>query len=246
MTGQVHVLEDAAAVAAEVAARLLARLADLTQHGEAPVHVVLTGGTVADAVHRETARRLEAGAGVAWDRVHLWFGDERFVAEDSDDRNALQARRALTGRLEELGVTVHEVAGTGSASSPEEAAALYADELAAHGVDVFDLLMLGIGPDGHVASLFPGNPALDASGSTAGVHDSPKPPPLRVTLTFERLNRTRETWFMATGGGKADAVAAALHGVGHPLPVQRVGLTGDVEWFLDAEAAPLREEQGGH
>lgn len=246
MTRQVHVLADAEAVAAEVAARLLARLAALTEDGEGPVHVVLTGGTVADLAHRETARRLDTAARVDWARIHLWFGDERFVAEDSDDRNALQARRALTGRLEDLAVTVHEVPGADAAATPEEAARLYAEELATQAVEEFDLLMLGIGPDGHVASLFPEHPALDATGSTAGVHDSPKPPPMRVTLTFERLNRTRETWFMATGAGKAEAVAAALEGVGHPLPVQRVGLTGDVEWFLDAEAAPRHEERDGH
>ncbi len=115
----------------------------------------------------------------------MWFGDERFVAPDSPDRNAGQARAAF---LNAVGATqVHEMPSTASAATLEEGAATYGDLLREHGSGAFDVLMLGIGPDGHVASLFPGHPALDVDDTVAvGVSDSPKPPPARISLTSRR------------------------------------------------------------
>ena len=139
----------------------------------------------------------------------MWFGDERFVAPDSPDRNAGQARAAF---LDAVGATqVHEMPSTASAATLEEGAATYGDLLREHGSGAFDVLMLGIGPDGHVASLFPGHPALDVDDTVAvGVSDSPKPPPARISLTFGALNRSTSVWFLASGEGKAEAVARAL------------------------------------
>ena len=178
----VEVHEDAAALATSVAGELLTRIADAQTSGHVP-HIVLTGGTIADAVHHEIAR-LSPGSDVDWSRVDLWWGDERFVGPDDQDRNAGQARRAF---LDAVGVDqahVHEMASTATASSAAEGAAAYAAELAAHGTDGFEVVMLGVGPDGHVASLFPDRPELDSTDPVVAVADSPKPPPERISLTL--------------------------------------------------------------
>ncbi|WP_137291959.1 6-phosphogluconolactonase [Nocardioides dongxiaopingii] len=231
------------ALATAVAGELLTRLADLQAAGQVP-QIGLTGGTIAEAIHREVAR-LSPASGVDWGTVVVWFGDERFVAPDSPDRNAGQARAAF---LDAVGATqVHEMASTATASSVEEGAAAYADLVRAHGAGGFDVLMLGIGPDGHVASLFPGHPAAATTDAVAvGVHDSPKPPPDRISLTFECLNRADTVWFLAAGDGKADAVARALAPEGSVTETPARGVTGrdpasgtatEITWWLDTAAA---------
>ncbi len=210
---RVEVHADAGELATSVAGELLRVLAGAQAAGRIP-HVVLTGGSIADAIHREVAR-LSAASGVDWGSVELWWGDERFVARDSADRNAVQAREAF---LDAVGVAehrVHEVAATGEAADVEAAAAAYADELAAHGPDEFDVLMLGVGPDGHIASLFPDRPELaEVDRPTVPVTDSPKPPPERVSLTYPTLARSRATWLLVSGEPKAEAVARALSPAG--------------------------------
>lgn len=233
----VEVHDDAAALANSVAGELLSRLADAQTSGRVP-QVVLTGGTIADAVHHEIAR-LSAASDVDWSRVGIWWGDERFVGPDDQDRNAGQARRAF---LDTVGVDpaqVHEMASTATASSSAQGAAAYAEELAAHGAEGFEVLMLGVGPDGHVASLFPGRPELSATEPVVAVTDSPKPPPERISLTLPTLNRARAVWLLASGEAKAEAVARALGaGAGeNPLPAAAVGGRDETVWFLDRDAA---------
>ncbi len=118
------------------------------------------------------------------------------------------------------------------------AAAAYSDELRDKGSGEFEVVMLGIGPDGHVASLFPGSAALDADLITVAVTDSPKPPPERLTLTLGALNRARAVWFVASGQEKAEAVARAL-GDADPHDVPAAGVSGreHTVWFLDRAAA---------
>ncbi len=109
------------------------------------------------------------------------------------------------------------------------------------GSGAFDLVMLGMGPDGHVASLFPGHPQLDVTDRIAvPVTDSPKPPPERISLTFPALNRTHEVWFLVSGDGKADAVARALapEGSVHATPARGITVE-ETTWFLDTPAASL-------
>lgn len=207
MSFSLTVADHAAGLAEMVAADLLAVLAAAQADGREP-QIGLTGGSVADVVHREIARQTP-GSGVEWSRVRVWFGDERFVAPDSEDRNALQARRSL---LDPVGATlVHEMPSTESAPDVEAAAASYSQTLRRYRAGELDVLMLGLGPDGHVASLFPGFPQLDVTDRVAvGVTGSPKPPPERISLTFPALNRSRRVWFLVSGEGKAPAVAAAL------------------------------------
>ena len=234
---RVVVHEDAQTLAGDAASLLLDRLETAQGRGEVP-NVGLTGGTIADALHREVARRA-VDSSVDWSRVEFWWGDERFVEAGSPDRNARQAREAF---LDALGVDparVHEVPGSDAVATAEDAAAAYSQDMRTQGAGFFEVLMLGVGPDGHIASLFPGHPALDITDHIAvAVHDSPKPPPDRVSLTFEAMDRARAVWFLVSGEGKADAVAAALAG-GDRREIPARGVVGQDEtlWLIDEAAA---------
>ena len=241
MTGpgpDVVVLPDADALARHVAERLLRTLAQVQVEGRVPA-VALTGGTIADKVHAAVAELADASP-VDWSRVDVWWGDERFVAAGDPERNALQARRAMIDRLPLDPARVHEVPASDSGvGDVEAAAAAYSDELREHGRGRFDVVMLGVGPDGHVASLFPGSAQLDVDDQVAvAVHDSPKPPPQRVSLTYGALNRTSEVWFLVSGEGKAEAVARALGGADrHEIPATGVRGEDVTAWLLDEDAA---------
>jgi 6-phosphogluconolactonase len=238
----IEVHDGPARLATSVAGELLRRLADAQARGEVP-HVGLTGGTIAHAIHEEIGRRGR-DSDVDWSRVVFWWGDERYVAADSDERNARLARTAF---LDAVGVDpakVHEAPATDSDLSLEDAAASYGRELREHGSGAFEVLMLGIGPDGHVASLFPGHAALGVSDAvTVAVPDSPKPPSERISLTFGALNRSRAIWIVASGGEKAEAVARALAPEGSVEETPARGITGLpdgstlVTWFLDHASA---------
>lgn len=242
----IEVHGDAACLATAVAGELLRRLAGAQARGEVP-QVGLTGGSIAQRIHEELGRR-GGDSEVDWSRVGIWWGDERYVASGSDERNARQARASFLDAVGADPANVHEAPATDSGGSLEEAAASYGQELREHGSGPFEVVMLGIGPDGHVASLFPGHPALgiDAADAVA-VHDSPKPPPDRISLTFGALNRSRAIWFVATGEEKAEAVARALAADGSVEQTPARGITGlpatddqpatTVTWFLDPPAA---------
>lgn len=233
----VEVLPDAGGVAAAVATRLLERLEEAQAAGREP-HIMLTGGTIADEIHREVAR-LATDASVDWTRVSIWWGDERFVEPDSPDRNAGQARAAMLGALPIPAANIHEMPSTVDAADVDSAAERHAEELAAHGPDRFEVVMLGIGPDGHVASLFPGFPQVEEVERTVvGVTGSPKPPPLRVSFTRPVLDNGRALWFVASGDGKAEAIATALSpSTRADVPAGRVTGRDETTWFLDEAAA---------
>lgn len=235
---RIEVHEDQDTLATAIAGELLTRLSDLQQAGTEP-QIALTGGTIADVVHRELAR-LSPASEVDWSRVVIWWGDERFVEPSSSDRNEQQAREAFLSSIGVDPAKVHPMPSSADFGSLEEAAAAYADTLRAEGSGAFDVLMLGVGPDGHVASLFPGHPQLDAADAIAvAVTDAPKPPPERISLTFSALNRSRSVWFLVSGSGKAGAVASALaEGTDvHAIPAAGVRGTEETIWFLDREAA---------
>ncbi len=241
MRGTVSVLRhpDRQALAHAVAARLVTRLVDLQHDGRVP-SVALTGGSVANEVYAALADSPAARA-VDWSRVELWWGDERFVAGDDADRNDGQARTALLDKLPLDPRRVHPMpAADGPLRDLDDAAAAYARQLRESPAGDFDLVLLGVGPDGHVASLFPGFPQLHVEGEVAvAVHDSPKPPPDRVSLTFPALERTGELWFVAAGEEKADAVRRALDPDTDPdtVPAARPRGRERTLWLLDDEAA---------
>ncbi|MFA6574074.1 MAG: 6-phosphogluconolactonase [Nocardioides sp.] len=232
----VEVHPDAAALATAVAGELLTRLADAQAAGHQP-QIALTGGSISEALHRELAR-LSPGTEVDWTRVVVWWGDDRFVPADDPDRNAGQARRAF---LDAVGATqVHEMPSSDDVADVEAAARAFEEQVHEHGSGEFEVVMLGIGPDGHVASLFPGHPQLAVDDRiVVGVTDSPKPPPQRISFTFGALNRARSLWVIASGEGKAEAVAAALADTGSvtDTPARGVHGTADTTYFLDRAAA---------
>jgi 6-phosphogluconolactonase len=235
---RVEVHETPEALATAVAGALLARLVDAQSAGHEP-QIALTGGTIADAVHRELAR-LSASSEVDWSRVVVWWGDERFVAPDSPDRNAGQARTAFLSAVGVDPAKIHEMPSTADAADVDEGAAAYSDAVRAHGSGEFDVMMLGVGPDGHIASLFPGFPQLDVDDRIAvGVTGSPKPPPERISLTFDALNRSKSVWFLVSSEDKASAVARALAEGTEVHDCPAAGVTGSEEtiWFLDRAAA---------
>jgi 6-phosphogluconolactonase len=229
--------DDADVLVGDIASALLDRLEAAQARGEVP-QVGLTGGTIAEELHRELARRAVDSA-VDWSRVVFWWGDERFVPADSPDRNARQARESLLDHVPVDPANVHEVPASDQVATAEDAAAAYGEAMRQHGAGFFEVLMLGIGPDGHCASLFPGHPALEARDAIAvAVHDSPKPPPDRVSLTFEAMERCRAVWFIASGEGKAEAVARALADDGSVAETPARGVRGDeTVWWLDEAAA---------
>ncbi|WP_232848019.1 6-phosphogluconolactonase [Occultella kanbiaonis] len=236
----VHPSADALAEA--TAARLLLAILD-AQSVRHPVHVALTGGTVGIRL-LERARQTPLADAVDWTGVHLWWGDERFVPRADPERNEGLARAALIDHLPIPAQNVHPMAATEDVATAEEGATAYAAELAAFGGTdgplVFDVILLGMGPDAHVASLFPGHPALRATGTTAvAVHDSPKPPPDRISLTFEALESARQVWLVVAGAEKSGAVRRALGGATDAQETPSAVVAGrDVTlWLLDTEAA---------
>src|SRR6476660_2725083 len=172
------------ALAAAVAGRLVVRLAAVQAAGRTPA-VCLTGGTIAEKIHEAVVVATAGHEDVDWSNVDFWWGDERYVPAADEGRNAKQAQEVMLDPLDVDERRVHEMpASDGPHDSLEDAAKAYGDEVRRHGSGQFDVLMLGVGPDGHVASLFPGYPQLDAGDTLAiPVTDSPWPPPDRISLT---------------------------------------------------------------
>ncbi|MEH1129323.1 6-phosphogluconolactonase [Micromonospora sp. CPCC 206061] len=231
-------------LAQAVAARLIVKLID-AQAERGSACVVLTGGRVAAAVYRAVGD-LPASDAVDWSRVDVWWGDERFLPGGDPDRNETQARAALLDALPLDPARVHPMPPSDGpdGADPEAAAARYADELATAAkpghatLPHFDVLMLGVGEDGHVASVFPEHPVAYETRPVSAVRGSPKPPPIRTTLTIPTINTAEEVWLVAAGTDKAKAVGMAMAG-GGPVQVPASGVQG-VErtlWLLDRAAA---------
>src|SRR5690606_9973812 len=225
------VYPDPAAVATATAARLLTTVID-TLAVRDQAHIVLTGGTVGIATLAAAAESNLRDL-VNWTDVHVWWGDERFVPSGHPDRNEGQAQAALLSSLPLPEENIHRMGSSDAFDQTSDAAAAYADELGRFGTGCpeFDVLLLGLGPDGHVASLFPDHSGLDDADSWAlAVHDSPKPPPTRVSLGTRAIARAREVWVVAAGVEKAEAVASCLH---EPLlPGGRVRGTERTLWLI--------------
>ncbi|KLO32740.1 6-phosphogluconolactonase [Mycobacterium haemophilum] len=222
------------------------RLADTIQSAVAAREralIVLTGGGSGIGLLRDLAIR---GRQIDWSRVHLFWGDERYVPEDDDERNEKQARVALLDHIAIPPNQVHPMpAGGGEFGDDLEAAALAYEQLlaanAAPGDPTpnFDVHLLGMGPEGHINSLFPDTAAVrETSRMVVGVGDSPKPPPERITLTLPAIQRSREVWLLVSGAAKADAVAAAIGGA-PPASIPAAGAVGleTTLWLLDEQAA---------
>ncbi|MEP7024283.1 MAG: 6-phosphogluconolactonase [Actinomycetota bacterium] len=244
--GQVIIHHDADQLAKAVAARLVTRLVDVSA-ARGHASLVLTGGGIGTRVLAELAAAPARDA-VDWRHTDIWWGDERFLPTGHPDRNETGARAALLDHVDIDPSRVHAMPGPDGpdGNDPEAAAGRYASWLRDasapedHGQSPsFDILMLGIGPEGHVASLFPGLPAVyEEERAVVAVHGSPKPPPTRLTLTFPAIQAAREVWVLASGDDKASAVRLALSTAGQ-VQVPAAGARGRQQtlFLLDRAAA---------
>ncbi len=240
MSTDVVVHADRERLAQAVAARFLVRLLD-AQAARGEATVVLTGGTIAAAVYWAVAASPARHA-VDWSRVSFWWGDERFLPTGHPDRNETQAREALGDLFAQARVYPMPASDGPDGDDPEAAAARYAEQLRAaeHPARLphFDLLLLGVGEDGHVASVFPVQPAAYETRAVCAVRGAPKPPPTRITLTLPTINTAEQVWLIASGAQKAGAVELALAGGGW-VQVPAAGVRGvdRTLWLLDRAAA---------
>jgi 6-phosphogluconolactonase len=228
---------DADAVAEATARRLITRIAEIqAEDPDRLVQLALTGGRIATSAYQRLAAD-GPDSGVDWTHVKLWWGDERFVPADSEDRNDRAALAALLPALPLTDANLNPMPADDGQIGLDEAAAAYGAEL---GDTVFDICLLGVGPDGHVASVFPDHPSfeisLDAVQPVIPVRDAPKPPPLRISVTHPVINRSIEVWFTVSGAEKADAVGWAVTG-SKPVPAGRAGGRERTVWLLDRAAA---------
>jgi 6-phosphogluconolactonase len=202
------------------------------------VHIVLTGGTVGIAL----LSALDLNGSLDWTRIHLWWGDERFVPQGDPQRNEGQAAPGLLDRVGIPQKNIHRMPASDTGMSVVEAATAYSNDLSEFFGDNtprFDITFLGVGPDAHVASLFPGREAITVTGTNVvAVNDSPKPPAERISLTLEALNSSDRIWIVAAGADKADAVYSAFTQTDKNLsPVSAVDGVHETVFFTDEAAA---------
>lgn len=239
---RVVVSADPAALAQSVAARFLNRVAKRADEGRT-VHVSLTGGSMGGAVLAAAAARSRVRE-IDWSLVHFWWSDERFVPRGHADRNETQSRAALLDALDIPAENIHAIAASDQGLDLDEAATAYARELARFAADgqawpSFDVTFLGVGPDAHIASLFPDRPEILVVDEAAlPVRDSPKPPPERVTLTRPVINSSKRVWLVMSGADKAAALGLALAGASY-ASVPAAGAKGRrrTVFFVDLAAA---------
>lgn len=222
-------------LAASAAARFIALLQDAQAAGRIPA-VALTGGGTGIAVLEQVAKSPLRDL-VNWSRVEIHWGDERFVPADDPERNGKQAWDALLSKVGVDPARVHEMAASdGEFGDDVDAAA------AAYSVpEELDLVLIGVGGEGHVLSVFPDSPAVAATDDgprVIAVRDCPKPPPTRISLTLPYIRRADEVWALVAGDAKAQALARAAHGE----PVSAVPVAGAIGrqrtvWLLDTAAA---------
>lgn len=215
-------------LAEEVTSQVLFTIeAGLLEKGE--FHLVLTGGTLGVQISEYLLAAFN-GAPEMYSGLHIYWSDERFVSADSDERNAAP----LHGTVTNTNIRVHESLAPDSPATIEDAVADYTKLL--DGVTI-DLNILGLGPDGHVASLFPGVADLDDQRSIFAITDSPKPPASRISFTMKMINQAIEVWIVAAGASKAEAVAKIVEGdlsipASYVSAVQRTRLIVDQASFL--------------
>lgn len=242
MSTTVERFPDSDALAAAAGERLIGVI-DAAVAARGRALIVLTGGGNGNRLLGYLGTH---GQRIDWAKVHLFWGDERYVPEDDDDRNDKQAREALLDHVDIPARNVHTMpASDGEFGNDLPAAALAYEQLLAANAESgkaapdFDVHLLGVGPEGHINSMFPDSAAVrENSRLVVSVDDSPKPPPQRITLTLPAIRRSHQVWLMVSGSEKADVVAAAIGGA-DPVSVPAAGAVGREKtiWFLDTEAA---------
>jgi 6-phosphogluconolactonase len=213
---RVIVLEDAEALQQDAAERFISKMVQVIGEFE-EANVILTGGSIGIGVLAAINASPNRDR-VQWDRVTFWWGDERWLPRDDDERNEKQAREALLDHIPVDPARVHPFAASDDGLTLDEAADQYAAELSAAApphlpLPPFDFAFLGVGPDGHIASIFPNTPAVrERERTVLAVRNSPKPPPERLTLTLPVINSSARIVVVLAGADKASAVGLALAG----------------------------------
>ncbi|MBM7775273.1 6-phosphogluconolactonase [Actinokineospora baliensis] len=233
---RIVVYTDPPLLASATAARLVTAITDL-QTSQPSVAIALTGGRTGTAV-LEHLRVNTAATAIDWSTVDVYWGDERFLPTKHRDRNETQARAALLDHVPIPKSRIHPIAPSDGpyGDDPELAAAAYAKELT--GVTL-DILLAGVGEEGHTLSIFPDSPAVHETEATVvAVRDCPKPPPTRISLTLPAAREARQVWLMTTGATKAEAVTTALSGASEvDLPAAGARGSDLTLWLLDKAAA---------
>ena len=241
---EVIVHPDPESLAASVAARLITEIID-AQAARGSAGVVLTGGGMGQR-SQEAVASNPASRAVDWRLVDFYWGDERFLPTGDPDRNETQAQAALLDRVSVDPARVHAMPASDGAWGNDVAAAAagHAAELAAvaetqgRSTPLFDVLMLGVGPDAHVASLFPGHAETRITNElVVPVRQSPKPPPTRISFTFPLICSSTEVWLVAAGAEKADALAEALAETANPTTHPASGAVGEKRTLALVDAA---------
>lgn len=239
---RVIVHPDKAALAAAVAARFITKVVDLIDEFD-EASVVLTGGTMGIAV-LDSINSNPARDSIDWSRVNVWWGDERWLPAGDPERNETQARGALLDHVALDPARVHPFAASDAGVELDDAAAAYAAEIERHSpanssMPHFDITFLGMGPDGHIASLFPERGGIrEREKSTISVRNSPKPPPERLSLTLPVINSSARVWLVVAGADKASALGLTLAGASmNEVPAAGVEGRRKTLFFVDAEAA---------
>ena len=229
---------------AEAAARDFVKKARKAIEENGSFAVALAGGSTPEATYKILASEYGESTDLDWSRVHVFFGDERTVPPDHEDSNYRMARETL---LDHVSVgSVHRMRGE---LPPEEEAVSYEEELRGffgEGTPRFDLVMLGIGGDGHTASLFPETAALEVTNRLAVTNPVPKLETTRITLTIPVINAARTVTFLVAGEDKAEALQEILEGSADSkvYPAKLVRPDGDLTWMVDAAAARWLESRG--
>jgi 6-phosphogluconolactonase len=239
---RVLVHPDKEALAGSVAARFITKIIDVLEDQE-QAHVSLTGGRMGSAV-LEAIGSSPARDSVDWSRIHFWWSDERYLPHGDAERNDTQSRAALLDGLKLDAAQIHSLPAPGEQPDIEAAALAYEAELAAAGADGsrhprFDVMFLGVGPDGHVASLFPDHALVHEKDRVVVAETaSPKPPPERLTFTLPVINSADRVWLVLAGADKAGALGLALAGASvNDVPAAGVEGRKRTVFFVDQDAA---------
>jgi len=236
---EVKIYQDLESVAQHAAEEFIDKLELLSSSGKA-FNVMLTGGTVGIKMLERVSEHPKLHS-LSLNHLNFWWGDERFVPHQHPDRNALQARVALIDSLDLKAEQIHEFPAADSGLNLAQAA----EDFAVHYSDLspsFDLVLLGVGPDGHVASLFPDHNVSNSQEDIIAEPSSPKPPSERLSFNYSVLNSATEVWFLAAGIEKSEVVEEVLRENSvNTLPAAKVSGRVRTVWFLDEASASLRK-----
>lgn len=238
---EILVFEDKSALTSAVAERMATSIAE-AQRDRGVARIALTGGGLGIAALKALR---DAGDSIDWSKVDVFWGDERFLPSGHEDRNDAQAEAALLAHVAVDPARVYRMPADDNSTDVEAAAQAYEQTLRSltedGSVPQLDVHLLGMGPDGHINSLFPGKATLDErERAVVAELDSPKPPPKRISLTYPVVNNSRHVWLLVAGDDKAQAVERAING-GSPKDYPAAGAHGrnGTTWFIDRKAAEL-------